>query len=159
MSALVVYYSRTGVTRKLVEGLVQALRDMGVAVDAQEVKLRREYGRPLHLNPKLIADTLRGDADVEVAFDPCPYKALILACPVWFNKPAAPIAAFLRRVAGQCRGKPTACITTSIMSANFSIKLATLAEAAGLRVVFQANAPKGLLPVKPVELARALGLL
>jgi len=66
------------------------------------------------------------------------------------------VAAFLKTLLGKCEGKPAACFTTSIMSADYSVKLARLAEEAGLRVVYRANAPGGRLKVDFQELLRAL---
>lgn len=154
--AALVYYSRTGATRALAERLREALRALGLAVEAHELKVKREYARPLHLNPRLILDTLRGSADIELSFDPCAYPAVIVACPVWAGRPAAPAAAFVRLLASRCPGKPVACVTTSALALDYSARLAKLAEKLGLKVVFRGNAPRGEPLFSVEELARAL---
>jgi len=153
---LLAFYSRTGVTRALAAEVAESLRGLGADVDVREIRVRREYSKPLHLNPRLIFDTFLGRADIIVDFDPCAYDAYILASPIWAGRPAAPVAAFLKTLLGKCEGKPAACFTTSIMSADYSVKLARLAEEAGLRVVYRANAPGGRLKVDFQELLRAL---
>jgi menaquinone-dependent protoporphyrinogen IX oxidase len=53
-----VYYSRTGVTRAVSEFIVGWLAGRGLRVDVFELRALREYARPLHLNPRLIFDTI-----------------------------------------------------------------------------------------------------
>lgn len=148
-----VYYSRTGVTRALAERLAEALRSAGMSVDVYEVRAVREYGRPLHLNPRLIIDTLlRGDVDVALspaALEWKRYDLAALAAPVWFGRVAAPMMGFLKRYS--CPGKPVACLTTSMVKAEYSEKLAAAAKAAGLRVLYHANAVRGALSSEIVE--------
>lgn len=154
----ILFYSETGVTRALVSKLVSELEASGLAVDVFEVNLKRKYRRPLHLNPRLVLDTFKGSAEVEIPerFDPCLYSALVFACPIWIGRPAAPMASALKRLSGRCPGKPAICITTSIAKADYSPRLAALAEAAGFKVVFHANAPRGVLSCKPGEIAKVL---
>lgn len=154
----ILFYSESGVTRTLVGKLASELEASGLAVDVLEVNLKRKYRRPLHLNPRLVLDTFRGSADAEIPekFNPCSYSALIFACPIWIGRPAAPMASVLKRFSGRCSGKPVACITTSLSKANYSTRLAALAEAVGFKVVFHANAPRGVLNYKPGEIARTL---
>lgn len=153
---LVAYYSRTGVTRALALELAESLRKLGADVDVREVRVKREYGKPLHLNPRLIIGTFLGRADIILDFDPCAYDAFILSSPIWAGRPAAPMAALLKLLAGKCAGKPAACLTTSILSADYSARLAKLAEKAGLKVVYRANAPSGRLKIDSSELLKAL---
>jgi len=155
-SVAVVYYSRTGVTRALASRLAEGLAERGLAVDLHEVRVRREYARPLHLNPRLVLDTLRGRADIELSFDPCRYSAIVVACPVWMGRPAAPAAAFLRLLASRCPGKRVACVVTSALPVDYSPRLASLARGLGLEVVFSGCAPGGAPRFSLDELARAL---
>lgn len=154
----VVYYSRTGTTRKLVEKLVSVLQSREVEVSVHELRVRREYRKPLHINPRLIVETFRGVADVQIpeGFDPCAYSALVFACPIWAGKPAAPMASFLKSLAGKCPGKPVACMTTSLAALDYSSRLARLAEAAGFKVVYRLNATRGTLPGATSDLVKAL---
>ncbi len=154
----ILLYSETGVTRALVSKLASELEANGLAVDVFEVSLKRKYRRPLHLNPRLVLDTFRGSAEVEIPekFNPCLYSALVFACPIWIGRPAAPMASTLKRLSGRCPGKPTACITTSLAKVDYSPRLAALAEAAGFKVVFHANAPRGILSCKLEEIVKVL---
>lgn len=158
LNVAILIYSESGVTRTLVSKLASELEASGLKVDIFEVNLKRKYRRPLHLNPRLVLDTFRGSADAEIPkeFDPCSYSALIFACPIWIGRPAAPMASVLRSFSGKCPGKPVACITTSLSKANYSTKLAALAKAAGFKVVFHANAPRGVLSRKPEDIVKTL---
>ncbi len=151
----VVFYSRTGTTRALVEALAKGLESKGFEVELRGLKLEREYGKPLHVNPRLVFDTFRGVARLKPleGFDPCSYSAVVFACPVWIGRPAAPMAAFLKslNVRERCAGKPAACLTTSLAPADYSARLAALAEAAGFKVVYRFNARRGQLPAGELE--------
>ncbi|RLF03777.1 MAG: hypothetical protein DRK00_08180 [Thermoprotei archaeon] len=116
-----IYYSRTGVTRAMVRRLIDALEGAGASVGAYEVRAVREYGKPLHLNPRLVLDTLlrRG---VDVVLSPpsldwdC-YGLAILA-PTWFGRVAAPMVGFLK---GHCfPGGPAVCLATRAARVEYS---------------------------------------
>jgi len=51
--------------------VAESLRGLGADVDVREIRVRREYSKPLHLNPRLIFDTFLGRADIIVDFLPC----------------------------------------------------------------------------------------
>ena len=150
-----VFYSRTGTTKGLAERVTREFEARGFEVELRKLELEREYGKPLHVNPRLVLDTLRGAARLKPleGFDPCSYAAVIFACPIWIGRPAAPMAAFLKSlsVREKCPGKPAACLTTSLAPADFSVKLAALAEAASFKVVYRFNAWRGQLPAGELE--------
>ena len=59
MRILIVYYSKTGRTRRIAKIIEEELEENGNEVCAYEVKERKDYARYLlHLNPRLIYDTL-----------------------------------------------------------------------------------------------------
>lgn len=61
MKVAVVYYSKTGRTRQVALYIGEKLGELGVQADAYEDRQIREYLRRfLHLNPRLIYDTLSG---------------------------------------------------------------------------------------------------
>lgn len=156
----VVFYSRTGTTKALAEKMASELEARGFEVDLRRIEVEREYGKPLHVNPRLVFDTLRGVARVKPleGFDPCSYTAVVFACPIWIGRPAAPMAAFLKslNIRETCPGKPAVCVTTSLASTDYSAKLAALAEAAGFKVVHRFNARKGLQAGELEKTASAL---
>jgi hypothetical protein len=76
-----VYYSRTGVTRAVSEFIVEWLAGRGLRVDVFELRALREYARPLHLNPRLIFDTIfRGFAEYggDEGFKPDAYDLVFI---------------------------------------------------------------------------------
>jgi len=150
-----IFYSRTGTTRALTERVARELESKGFEVELRGLELEREYGKPLHVNPRLVSDTLRGTARVKPleGFDPCSYSAVIFACPIWIGRPAAPMTAFLKslNIREKCADKPAACLTTSLAPTDYSTRLAALAERAGFKVVYRYNARKGQLSSGELE--------
>jgi len=150
-----IFYSRTGTTRALTERVARELESKGFEVELRGLELEREYGKPLHVNPRLVFDTLRGTALVKPleGFDPCSFSAVIFACPIWIGRPAAPMAAFLKslNIREKCADKPAACLTTSLAPTDYSTRLAALAERAGFKVVYRYNARKGQLSSGELE--------
>jgi len=104
LKVAIVYYSRAGNTEKVVRLLCNALRDCGVEVEEFRIKASREYSPPLHLNPRLIIDTLirRGtDISLEPAgFDPSRYDVVVIASPIWIGALSSPVQQFLRSHSG-----------------------------------------------------------
>ncbi|MEM1508239.1 MAG: hypothetical protein QW262_08360 [Candidatus Bathyarchaeia archaeon] len=103
MRIAIVYYSRTGYTERVVGELGLCLKSEGFTVDVYRTLPIREYSKPLHLNPRLIYDTLiRGGTDIR--FEPSEprlsgYSAVIVASPIWIGTLTPPIQEFLRRYA------------------------------------------------------------
>ncbi|MEM3967446.1 MAG: hypothetical protein QXK04_06720, partial [Ignisphaera sp.] len=96
----VVYYSRTGNTAHVVEVLKNAFSNIGADVDVYRVFPVREYSKPLHINPRVIYDTLvRKGTDID--FDPEKpmlerYSVILIASPIWIGRLAPPIQEFLK---------------------------------------------------------------
>ncbi|MEM0250320.1 MAG: hypothetical protein QXG15_05990 [Desulfurococcaceae archaeon] len=58
MKVALVYYSKTGNTELVVHVLRKALGERGLQVDVYRVRPVEEYSRPLHVNLKLLYDTI-----------------------------------------------------------------------------------------------------
>lgn len=114
----VVYYSRTGLTARVVESLRNDLESANLPADVFKVLPIKEYSRPLHLNFRVLYETLvrrgtdivlePGEPDLES------YDAVVLASPVWFNTLTPPAQEFLKRY--RTPTKPLAVIATSALS-------------------------------------------
>lgn len=107
MKTAIVYYSRMGNTELLVKLLFNALLTQGAAVDVFKAKPLREYSPPLHLNPRLIFDTLvrKGTSVIlePTGFNPLNYSVVIFASPIWFSNLSPPIQQILRDYAGKLK--------------------------------------------------------
>ncbi len=118
MRIAIVYYSRTGYTDRVVGELGLCLKSEGFTVDVYRTFPIREYSKPLHLNPRLIYDTLiRGGTDI--MFEPSEprlsiYSVIILASPIWIGTLSPPIQEFLKKHAVM----RSVIVTTSIRSVN-----------------------------------------
>ncbi len=100
MRVAVAYYSRTGITEAVARFLCNALRGCGVEVEGFRIKALREYSPPLHLNLRLVIDTLvkRGTSiSLEPTnFDPSKYDLVVIASPIWIGTLSSPVQQFLR---------------------------------------------------------------
>jgi hypothetical protein len=107
LKTAIVYYSRTGNTELLVKLLVDALTKQNVAVDVFKVKPLREYSPPLHLNPRLIFDTLvrKGTSVIlePAGFNSLNYSVVVFASPIWFGNLSPPIQQVLRDYVGRLK--------------------------------------------------------
>ena len=96
----IVYYSRTGFTRSFVRYFARYFREQGFNVDVFEVKPIKEYRSPLHINPRLIFETLfRGWTEIRVEPkepDILKYDFVVLASPIWFGTITPPMRCFVR---------------------------------------------------------------
>jgi hypothetical protein len=96
-----------GNTELLVKLLFNALLTQGAAVDVFKAKPLREYSPPLHLNPRLIFDTLvrKGTSVIlePTGFNPLNYSVVIFASPIWFSNLSPPIQQILRDYAGKLK--------------------------------------------------------
>lgn len=111
-----VYYSRTGYTERLVNEMKLDLANKGFVVDVFRVIPIREYSKPLHINPRLIYDTLIRKG-TSIKFEPSvlklnDYNAVIVASPIWIGTMPPPIQEFLRRYSIM----RSVIVTTSIRS-------------------------------------------
>jgi len=101
MKLAVVYYSRTGNTENLVKRFNEFLKSRGREVDVYKVKPLKEYSPPLHLNPRLIIDTLIRKG-TNISLEPKDlhnekYDMVIVASPIWFNRLSSPIQELLKK--------------------------------------------------------------
>lgn len=111
------YYSRTGYTERVVNELRLNLVNEGFAVDVYKLVPLREYSKPLHVNLRLIYDTLVKKG-TSIKFEPSEpkldgYASIIVASPIWISTLSSPVQEFLRKYAAT---KPLVVITTSIQS-------------------------------------------
>ena len=92
MKTLIVYYSRTGVTKRVAEALAKT-------VDADTAEIRCEAYRPGF--PRLIKAIMdAGRRKPSAPIDPphpdyARYGAIVIAAPVWAGRPAPPLQAWL----------------------------------------------------------------
>lgn len=116
MKVAVVFYSRTGNTELVVSIFKQVLMESGFTVNVFKVIPIEEYARPLHVNPRLIHETLvRKGTNIEFKpFEPRleEYEILIVASPIWYNTLTPPIQEFLKRYRPM---KPLIIVTTSTL--------------------------------------------
>ena len=141
-----VYYSRTGVTRAVSEFIVGWLAGRGLRVDVFELRALREYARPLHLNPRLIFDTLvRGFAEYggDEGFKPDAYDLVFIGTPIWFGRPTPVIKHFINKHKGRLR-TPVVCYTTSALNIKYSEKLRKYLEERVYNVVTDFSVTGGL---------------
>jgi menaquinone-dependent protoporphyrinogen IX oxidase len=101
MKLAIVYYSRTGNTENLVKMSSEYLKSRGIEVDVYKVKPLKEYSPPLHLNPRLIIDTLIKKG-TNISLEPKDllnekYDMVIVALPIWFNRLSPPIQELLKK--------------------------------------------------------------
>ena len=117
MKVAVVYYTRTGNTGLLVECVASALREAGVQVSVLRIRPLKEYSPPLHLNPRLVFDTLvKGGTEIRLEpgeFEPAEYGAVVVASPIWISRLAPPAQQFLRKYAGRL-GKYVLVVTSEL---------------------------------------------
>lgn len=137
MKVCLVYYSKTGRTKRVVEYIASVLAEKRVIVKIFNVKPARDYyNRLLHLNPRVLLHTLTGKP-VEITgdedFKPDECDALVIATPIWYNQPAPPIYSFIRKYAGLAK-PPVYCVTTSTLAIDYASRLGDLLKAMGYAV-------------------------
>lgn len=138
MNICIVYYTKTGRTRKVVEFIERSLSSGGFSVKTFLIRPLREYeDRFLHFNPRVLIHAISGRV-VEIAgdeeFNPGECNALILATPIWYNKPTPPILSFAIKYSGQVRA-PVYCVTTSALKINYYKTFKEVLESLGYNVV------------------------
>ena len=91
MKSLVLFYSRTGTTRRLAGAIGEAL-----AADICEIRCPR-YGPGAWSYVRAGYDSLKGNLPIIDALDvdPAQYDLVLLGCPVWTSYPATPMRAYL----------------------------------------------------------------
>ncbi|MEM0000342.1 MAG: hypothetical protein QXJ84_03425 [Desulfurococcaceae archaeon] len=116
MKVALVYYSKTGNTELVVHVLRKALGERGLQVDVYRVRPVEEYSRPLHVNLKLLYDTIMRKG-TDVLYEPErprleDYDVVIVASPVWYFTLAPPIQEFLKGCGSR---RPLIVVTTSVL--------------------------------------------
>ncbi|MEM2724428.1 MAG: NAD(P)H-dependent oxidoreductase [Candidatus Nezhaarchaeales archaeon] len=117
MKVAVVYYSRTGYTKRVVNVLKQVLASEDFTVDVYVVLPMREYSKPLHVNFRLIYDTIFKKG-TSIKFEPSKpklgdYDLVVVASPIWIGTLSSPIQEFLKRHATM---RSVVVIATSVRS-------------------------------------------
>ncbi len=152
MKIALVYYSRTGNTQRIAKVLAEFLSSRSILVDTYVVKPLKEYGKPLHFNPRLLYDTLvRKGTSIKVephGFRSEDYDVIIVASPVWYNTLAAPIQEFLRRHITV--EKPLVVVTTSLLKTSYSRIKHVVEKITGRRPLFHINIPTTIIGNKDI---------
>lgn len=146
MGIALIYYSRTGTTREVAKYVEGKLREHKLSVNTYELKLVREYSKPLHLNPRLITDVLFGKLVNYVGderFNPEVYDLVIIGTPIWVGSITPPVRSFIYRYRGLIKA-PIICFTTSLMSKDYSRKFRDILERLGYRVVMNFSVMDGV---------------
>ncbi|MEM0239963.1 MAG: NAD(P)H-dependent oxidoreductase [Candidatus Nezhaarchaeales archaeon] len=117
MKLAIAYYSRTGYTERVVNELKQALTSESFTVDVYKVLPVKEYSKPLHVNLRLIYDTIFKKG-ASIKFEPSKpklsdYDLVVVASPIWIGTLSSPIQEFLKRHATM---RSVVVITTSVRS-------------------------------------------
>lgn len=138
MKVAIVYYSKTGNTRKIAERVKSEISKLNVDVDCFEIRSKQEYSnKMLHLNPRLIYDVMFKEG-VEICgdegFNPNKYNLVLIGSPIWYNRVAPAIKTFIKRYAGKIEA-PIACFTTSKLNINYSANFKKQLETLGYRVI------------------------
>jgi flavodoxin len=102
----IVFYSRTGNTRRVASRLHEKLAASGHEVTLEELE-------PRHSAPPSVEN-------VELKTYPSTdaYDALVFAAPVWGGQPAGPLTGYLEHLAS-LQGKKTACLVTGFFPAKW----------------------------------------
>lgn len=129
--ACVIFYSFSGITRRVAEGI----RNAG-GCDLIEVRARKPY-TPLTACTRGILRSRREACDpIEPAeIDVSEYDLLIIGTPVWISKPAPPANAIVRALRG-CEGKMAVVFTTCLNQPGEALPILSRALAArGVRIM------------------------
>lgn len=100
MRVAIAYYSRTGTTELVVGIMRRVLKDLGAEVSIFRISPVREYSKPLHVNPRILYDTLIKKG-TNIMLEPKEFRVgeydmVIVASPIWFNTLSSPIQQFLK---------------------------------------------------------------
>jgi len=135
-----IFYSKTGKTKRIALRLKDLLSNAGLHVDIYEIKHRKEYlDKLLHLNPRLIMDTLL-NKHVEFVgaedFNPEGYDVIIIGSPIWYNTVVPAIKSFIKTFRGRIGNKPIICFTTSTLNIDYSTKFKEILQSLAYNVIF-----------------------
>jgi menaquinone-dependent protoporphyrinogen IX oxidase len=93
MKTLIVYYTRTGNTRKIVDEL-----QAGLAADIEEITEKGSRRGPLGWLKSGRQGASKADVEIQpIESEPSRYELVVLASPVWAGNVSAPMRAFIKR--------------------------------------------------------------
>jgi DNA-binding transcriptional ArsR family regulator len=129
--ACVIFYSYSGITRRIAEGIRNAS-----GCDLIEVKARTPYTSfSVYTKGVLRSRKEACDAIEPAEIDVSGYDLLIIGTPVWVSKPAPPANAAVRALKG-CEGKMAVLFTTCLNQPGEALPLLSKAlSARGVRVM------------------------
>ena len=97
MKSLVVYYSRTEITKKLAEAIARKT-DADIEEIIPKVNYKGKIGYARGGKDAMSSKVI----DIEnQKFNPEDYDVVYLGCPVWASRPAAPLYSYLRKNEGK----------------------------------------------------------
>ncbi|WUR10994.1 flavodoxin [[Empedobacter] haloabium] len=102
---LVVYYSRTGYTRRVAQSLAHA----GAADIEELLPLRGYAGQWGYVRAALDALLRRKPALAPLRYRPEEYETVLVGVPVWTGRPAAPVRTFVAEYGSRCRRLAAFC--------------------------------------------------
>ena len=110
-SVLVIYYSFSNQTVKLVHHLRKGFKDAGIEVDTLKLIPKKKLSFPLHSVARTISMMLRTFFRQRVCIKPVDQEkirkvdTIVLAGPTWSYNPSGPVLDFLDRYSGLLKGK------------------------------------------------------
>jgi len=139
MRVAIVYYSKTGRTRRVAEYIRDKLVNEGFEVQIFEVKPVHDYSSfMLHLNPRVIYETIKGKI-IEIIgvekFSPDEFDFIFIGSPIWFGTITPPIRSFINMFKDKISDKPVICFTTSAIHRNYSLKFKEILDSMKFNVI------------------------
>ncbi|MEM1549802.1 MAG: hypothetical protein QXO74_04525 [Candidatus Methanomethylicia archaeon] len=138
MKIAIVYYSKTGTTRSIVNSIWKELEKENVNVRVFELKHENEYANTLlHLNLRLIYETL-SDKTIKIVgdeeFHEDEFNLIIIGSPIWYGRETPIIRRFIKKYANKIK-TPIILLTTSKLDIDYSKNLKMKLEAMGYNVI------------------------
>ena len=97
MKSLVVYYSRTNITKKLAENIA-AKTDADIEQIVPKVNYDGKIGYMRGGKDAMSSKVIELE---DLKYDPQDYDVVYLGCPVWAGKPATPLFSYLKQNEGK----------------------------------------------------------
>lgn len=138
MKIAMVYYSKTGTTRNIINKILKEIEKQNINVKLFELKHENEYAKTLlHLNPRLIYETLSNKTIKIVGdeeFNANEFNLIIIGSPIWYNRETPVIRRFIEKYANKIK-TPIILFTTSKLDIDYSKSLRMKLEAMGYNVI------------------------